>query len=416
MNSFIESAYLLAYEKTNESLCNIPNKMMLRGRNHMKKYENSYDFSSLIYILFVGTLLISFRYHRNHLVKIKQEERGMRKILVYVLVSAVLLLSLASGCGSETTDSTQTKDGVQKNKLKVALCLVSPVNDGAWSTIAYEAVKEAQKKYDFDFVYTENLKPTEMEAVFTDYASQGVDLIIGHSFSFGDAALAVGERFPDVSIAIIDGVVEAENVASYNLATQETGYLMGVFSALMTKTGKIGAVEGVEGPSIIKVAEGFKIGARSINPDIEIMVAYTGSFDDAARSKEAAQSMIDQGADVIMAGANQSNAGCIKACEEAGIICMGEMEQQSLAPKTVAFCGGTDAGKLVEATIEEVIEGKFEGGIRDYGFASDALFLTDYGEMDDQIPDDVKAKIADILAQLKAGELTVPKIEQITND
>lgn len=84
-----------------------------------------------------------------------------------------------------------TEDAYQ---AKVALCLVTPVNDGAWSQLAYDAVMKAKDTYNISVKYTENIKPTEMEAVFTDYASQGYDLIIGHSFSFGDAALAVAER------------------------------------------------------------------------------------------------------------------------------------------------------------------------------------------------------------------------------
>ena len=87
--------------------------------------------------------------------------------------------------------SASTEDAYQ---AKVALCLVTPVNDGAWSQLAYDAVMKAKDTYNISVKYTENIKPTEMEAVFTDYASQGYDLIIGHSFSFGDAALAVAER------------------------------------------------------------------------------------------------------------------------------------------------------------------------------------------------------------------------------
>lgn len=74
-----------------------------------------------------------------------------------------------------------------------------------------------------------------MEAVFTDYASQGYDLIIGHSFSFGDAALAVAERYPDTKFIVIDGTVSSENVASYTLKMQEVGYLEGIAAGMMTK-------------------------------------------------------------------------------------------------------------------------------------------------------------------------------------
>lgn len=85
---------------------------------------------------------------------------------------------LVSMCACASPASTED-DAYQ---AKVALCLVTPVNDGAWSQLAYDAVMKAKDTYNISVKYTENIKPTEMEAVFTDYASQGYDLIIGHSF------------------------------------------------------------------------------------------------------------------------------------------------------------------------------------------------------------------------------------------
>lgn len=108
------------------------------------------------------------------------------------------LLMLVSMCACASPASTED-DAYQ---AKVALCLVTPVNDGAWSQLAYDAVMKAKDTYNISVKYTENIKPTEMEAVFTDYASQGYDLIIGHSFSFGDAALAVAERYPDTNSSL----------------------------------------------------------------------------------------------------------------------------------------------------------------------------------------------------------------------
>ncbi|MBU5626634.1 BMP family protein [Oscillibacter sp. MSJ-2] len=344
----------------------------------------------------------------------------MKKV-VSLILTLMMVLSLAacggSGSGGSASGSGSSGSaGAGEYDAKVALCLVSPANDGAWSSYAYNAVMAAKELYNIDVKYTENVKPTDMEAVFTDYAAQGFDLIIGHSFSFGDAALAVAERYPDVSFAIIDGTVEADNVASYNLKTQESGYIQGVLAAAMSKTGKIGAVAGVEGPAIIKVAEAYKVGARAQNPDIEVMTAYTGSFDDAAKSKEAAQAMIDKGADIIMGGANQSNAGMIKACEEAGVYCMGELDQQSLAPQNVLLCNLSDIENLVAVAVKEVVEGTFSGGIHEYGYADNVLSLTDYGELDGEVPQEVKDLVTETMEKIKSGEIEVPRIEQITND
>ena len=117
---------------------------------------------------------------------VRMEEFTLKKLTALFLA----LLMLVSMCACASPASTED-DAYQ---AKVALCLVTTVNDGAWSQLAYDAVMKAKDTYNISVKYTENIKPTEMEAVFTDYASQGYDLIIGHSFSFGDAALAVAER------------------------------------------------------------------------------------------------------------------------------------------------------------------------------------------------------------------------------
>lgn len=318
---------------------------------------------------------------------------------------------------AESADEAESTEETSGDDIKVALCLLGPANDGAWSSYAYNAVMAAQEVYDnLEVKYTENVKPTDMEAVFTDYASQGFDLIIGHSYSFGDAALTVAERYPDVKFAIIDGTVEADNVASYNLKTQEQGYIGGVMAVAMTKTGKVGFVAGQEGPSIIKVVEAFKLGAKAQDPEVEVLTAYTGSFDDVAKSKEAAQAMIEQGVDFIYGAGNQSNAGMIKACEEAGIYCVGELDQQSLAPKNVLMCSLSDIEGLVQVAVKQVMDGTYEGGIQQIGFADGVLSFTDYGELEDEIPQEVKDLVAETTEKITNGEIEVPRIEDITND
>jgi len=336
---------------------------------------------------------------------VRMEEFTLKKLTALFLA----LLMLVSMCACAAPASTED-DAYQ---AKVALCLVTPVNDGAWSQLAYDAVMKAKDTYNISVKYTENIKPTEMEAVFTDYASQGYDLIIGHSFSFGDAALAVAERYPDTKFIVIDGTVSSENVASYTLKMQEVGYLEGIAAGMMTKTNKVGFVAGLVGPAIIKVAEGYKLGVQAVNPNCDVYTAYTGSTEDVQKSKEAAQAMIDKGVDLIGGGGNASNAGMIKACEEAGVYAFGELEQQNLAPETVIFCNMNNIENLVLQAVKDTIDGDFQGCIREYGISADVAQLTEYNS---HVPQEVKDKLAECMDQMRSGELDIPMITEISDD
>ena len=330
----------------------------------------------------------------------------MKKFIALLIAMLMVFTLVACGGGNDAA-------GEQEYDAKVALCLVTPANDGAWSQFAYDAVMKAKETYNIDVKYTENIKPTDMEAVFTDYASQGFDLIIGHSFSFGDAALAVAEQYPETKFVIIDGTVGADNVASYTLKTQDLGYLEGIAAGMMTKTNKVGYVNGLVGPAIIKVCEAYKLGVQAANPDCDVYTAYTGSTEDVQKSKEAAQAMIDKGVDIIAGGGNASNAGMIKACQEAGIYAIGELDQQSLAPETVIFCNSNNIENLVLQAVLDTINGEFVGGVREYGISADVCQLTEYS---DAVPQEVRDALDACIEQMRSGELDIPMITEITED
>ena len=326
---------------------------------------------------------------------------------------AALFLAVIMVCSLIACSSSPASSSSEEFDAKVALCMVTPANDGAWSQFAYDAVMKAKDTYNIDVKYTENIKPTDMEAVFTDYAAQGFDLIIGHSFSFGDAALAVAENYPDTKFVIIDGTVGSDNVASYTLKTQDLGYLEGIAAGMMTKTNKVGYVNGLVGPAIIKVCEAYKMGVQEANPDCDVYTAYTGSTEDVQKSKEAAQAMIDKGVDIIAGSGNASNAGMIKACEEAGIYAIGELDQQSLAPDTVLFCNSNNIENLVLQAVTDTIDGNFEGGVREYGIAVDVCQLTEYNE---HVPQEVRDVLDSYIEKMRSGELDIPMITEISDD
>lgn len=331
----------------------------------------------------------------------------MKKIISLILV-ATMILSLAACSAGEK------KEG-NNDKMKVALAVTGPVNDGGWCQIAYDGLMKAKKELGVEVSYTENVKEADMEATLTDYAAQGYDLVIGHGFQFGDPALAAGKKYPNVKFVCIEAAVSSDNVASYIMKCEQSGYLLGMLSAGMSKSGKIGMISALQGPSLVKIVEAYKLGAKEINPKIQVADAYTGSFEDIAKAKEAAIAMINGGADVVSHCANQAGMGVIKAAEENGVLATGDsFDQNSISPDVVFASSIYNVPQLVYTAISDVKNGKFKGEIVELGIKDGIVDLSSYNGFENKIPADLKEKVAKRYEEIKDGTFEVPYIPEPT--
>lgn len=329
----------------------------------------------------------------------------MRKKVLLACLVVVLGCSVVFAGGA-----TEKKDA--NGKLKVALLLSGPANDQGWNAIAFAGLKAAEEQYNIETAYSENVGIADGEAAFRDYAAQGYDLVIGHGFQFGESAVRVASQFPKTKFMAIESNSFSENTASYVMACEQAGYLMGMLSASMSKTGTIGIVGGFEQPSIVKVVEAYKLGAKKVNPSIKVLEAYVSSFTDVSLGKEAGLSMADQGADVLSHIANQAGTGVIKAAEERGLLATGDSyDQNSIAPNTVMASTVYSVPALVLTAVDRVIQNTYVGGVYNLGMKEGVVDISSYNSFEDKIPQQVKLLIADTKAKILDGSLKVPVIE-----
>jgi basic membrane protein A len=130
---------------------------------------------------------------------------------------------------------------------------------------------------------------------------------------------------------------------------------------MLTKTNVVGCIGGQDMPPIRGVLDGFAKGAKHVKPDVEILSAMTGSFDDVAKAKETALAMISENADIITAAANQAGLGSIEACKEKGIFALGvNQDQNSIAPDTVVVSAIKSAPVLITFVVEKVLNDELE--------------------------------------------------------
>lgn len=330
-----------------------------------------------------------------------------KTVLVVCLVLALGTMMLTAGGAAEKSATG--------GKLKVALLLSGPANDQGWNAVAFAGLKEAETKYNLETAYSENVGIADGEAAFRDYAAQGYNLVIGHGFQFGEPAVRVSAQFPNTKFMAIESNTFSDNAASYVMACEEAGYLMGMLAGSMSKSGVIGIVGGFEQPSIIKVLEAYKLGAKSVNPQIKVLEAYVSSFTDVALGKEAALSMADQGADVLSHCANQAGTGVIKAAEERGLLATGDSyDQNSIAPNTVMASTLYSVPALVLTAVEKVMGNTYEGGVFNLGMKDGVVDISGYNSFEAKIPQAVKDQIASKRSEILGGSFKVPLIETRT--
>ena len=245
------------------------------------------------------------------------EQRLEKRVILASVIATVLILGLNNSFQFSSNTYAQSEP------LKVALLTDALFSDAGWGATAFNASQALKEKYGLELTTVENVAIPDIEPTLRDFADAGNNLIIAHGFEWGDPALRVGADYPDTKFVVFTGLTNGSNVASVFPMQQEGSFVLGALAAMMSKTGTIGFVGGQAYPNIINIFEGYKQGARSINPDIQVLGQYIDTFTDPARGKEAGVSLINNGADFLFHVADLSGQGVIQGSKRKGDLCFG---------------------------------------------------------------------------------------------
>ncbi|MGH9876660.1 MAG: BMP family lipoprotein [Nitrososphaerales archaeon] len=325
-----------------------------------------------------------------------------------VYVAAILLSSLILIPQPQTAHS---------QALRIALVTDALFSDGGWGSAAFQAAKQLETKYGYDVAYAESIAIPDIEATLRQYSEEGYDLIIAHGFQWGDPAVKVGKEYPDTKYVVFTGLVASDNVASIFPQQQEGTFLLGALGAMMTDTGTIAYVGGDQYPNLINIFEGYKQGAKHINPEIEIIGTYLGEWDNPAKGKEAGLAQINAGADILFHVADTSGHGVIQAAKERGSYAFGAVgDQNQLAPDTVLTSFVLDIDKAFDQATQMVVEDRFEGKIFKPGIevgkgaAGDGIvFLAPFHDLADEVSEDVKTRLEQLTRDVLDKKIVVPE-------
>ena len=331
----------------------------------------------------------------------------MKKVLMLLAMLAMVVLT---ACGSKK-EAAEAPKTTEAKPLKVGIVLsIGGLGDKSFNDSAYRGLEMAQKDLGIEFKYVEPASPSEDEGYLREYAEAGYDIVIATGFLMKDATEKVAKDFPDVKFALIDEVSALPNVASLLFAEDQGSFLVGALAAMMSKTGNVGFVGGMEIPLIQKFQKGYEMGAKYVNKDAKVGVLYTSGsnpFNDPVRGKENALSLIKQGADVVYHAAGGTGVGVIEAAKESKVFAIGvDSNQDGLAQGTVLTSMIKNVDIAVYNTIKAVKEGTFKAGEQRLGVAEGGVGTTDFEFTKDIIGAENIAKLEQIRKDIIDGKIT----------
>ncbi|MFG3203439.1 BMP family protein [Streptomyces sp. NPDC048192] len=342
--------------------------------------------------------------------------RRVAKISAACAATAALALT-ATACGSTSSDnnaSSSASSGGGKG-IKIGLAYdVGGRGDRSFNDSAARGADKAEKEFGGSIKeLTAKTSDTEAdrEQRLSDLAQAGYNPIVAVGFSYASAVDKIAKQFPKTSFGIVDSVVNAPNADSITFTEEQGSYLAGVAAALKTKKDHVGFVGGVDTPLIKKFEAGYVQGVHDTNPKVKVDVQYLShgtdlsGFSSPDKGKEAAQGMLDNGADVVYTAAGSSGNGAIEAVSGTkGAWAIGVDSDQYNIPGLAKYKNSilTSMVKNVDVGVYDFIKSVHDGkpltGNNVYSLAKNGVSLaTSGGFINDIQPklDAAKKKIVD---------------------
>ncbi len=287
---------------------------------------------------------------------------------------------------------------------KVAFIYVGPVGDGGW-TYAHDLGRRHLEKMGVETTYVESVPETDSERVLRNLARRGYDIIFTTSFGYMDPTLNVAKQFPDTIFMHASGFKTHDNMGNYFARMYQARYLVGMVAGMMTKSSKIGIIGSHPIPEIIRHINAFTLGVRSVNPEATVQVLWVNSWFDPAKEGAAANSLMDNGADVVTI--TTDSAAATQAAAKRGLYAIGNDSDMTLyGPEAHLTANIFNWGIYYEHIYNQVKNGTWKPTNDWWGIETGAIDLAPFGKM---VSKDIQNKVMAKKAEIASGEFVVFK-------
>jgi simple sugar transport system substrate-binding protein len=291
----------------------------------------------------------------------------------------------------------------QKENVKAAFVYVGPIGDHGWSYQHHQGLEAIKAEFGdkVETTYVENVSEgPDAERVIQQLAQQGNDIIFTTSFGFMNPTVKVAAKFPDVKFEHATGFKKADNLAIYNTRFYQGRYIAGQIAGKMTKTNTIGYIASFPIPEVVMGINATYLGAKSVNPDIQLKIIWVSTWFDPGKETDAAQALIDQGSDILMQ--HTDSPAAMKLAEQKGIFAVGQAsDMKQFGPNAQLTALVDDWAPYYIERVKAVMDGSWTSTDVWGGLANGMLTMSPYS---DKIPADVVALAKETEEKIKSGE------------
>ena len=303
---------------------------------------------------------------------------------------------------TEVSDTPSESDGTG---LRIAFIYDGTIDQAGWNGSMDQGRQLLEQEMPgAEIISAEDISPGQAaQRAMADLAEEGYDLIIGTSTFDADMAI-VSPDYPETGfLQACDATVTA-NMGQFCLAVEEARFVDGALAAMLSETGTIGYVAGFPIFFVLKPINLFVAGARSVNPDAQVHVVFTNHWFDPNLELQAANALIDLGADILTYDLSSSAVPEVAAQRGAGFIGYGYDDARLQAPDS--WVGGSlyNWGPAFVTTAQEIAAGTWEPGYIYGGYADGLLGYAVFGP---SVPAEAQELVDSLIADIAAGDLDV---------
>jgi basic membrane protein A len=328
--------------------------------------------------------------------------------------SAALGSSLfLKACASSPTTSSSSPEASSASPgpsaaatgFKAAIVLPGIITDKAWNQAGYTGLTEIKSKLNAEIAYVEKVGQADQAEALSDFARRGFNLVYAHGGQFDAAIKQIAPQFSKTFFVGVNGAATGPNIASLRIDNLQASYLCGIIGATLSKSKKMAYVAGQEFQATQEELRGFELGAKSVDPKIQVRHTYTGDWNDAAKAKEAVDALLSAGSDVVYQWLDNASPTALQTIADKGAYAFGNTaDQLNVAPEAVL----TSAVKRIDLAIAKLAtlatRNELKGQVYALGLEEpDILYL---GKFNPAVPKELQDKIKTVGEAIVAKKIT----------